>query len=62
MQNNKENMGGDPIADLKLENQFRIDQIDYYRKKNQDMYTKCKESEFIKLANNKNKFKKNRCL
>ena len=58
MQNNKENMGGDPIADLKLENQFRIDQIDYYRKKNQDMYTKCKESEFIKLANNKNKFKK----
>ena len=58
MQNKKENMGGDPIADLKLENKFRDDQIDYYRKKNQDIHTNCAESKFIELTNNKKRFKK----
>ena len=57
-QNKKEYMGSDPIEDLKLENEFRSDQIDYYGKKNQDIHTNCEESNFIKLKNNKKGFKK----
>ena len=57
-QNKKEYMGLDPIEDLKNENKFRSDQIDYYEKKNQDIHTNCEESNFIKLKNNKKGFKK----
>ena len=51
-------MGGDSIVDLKLENQFRDDQIDYYKKQNEDIVqTNCDESKFYKLKNNKTGFK-----
>ena len=56
---NKENMtmGDEAIDDFRLENSFRRDQIDYYRKKNSGIHTNCEESNFVKLANNNSKLK-----
>jgi len=56
---NKENMvmGDEAIDDFRLENSFRRDQIDYYRKKNSGIHTNCEESNFLKLSNNNSKLK-----
>ena len=56
---NKENMamGNEAIDNFRLENSFRRDQIDYYRKKNSGIHTNCEESNFVKLANNNSKLK-----
>ena len=56
---NKENMamGNEAIDNFRLENSFRRDQIDYYRKKNSGIHTNCEESNFLKLSNNNSKLK-----
>ena len=50
-------MGNEAIDNFRLENSFRRDQIDYYRKKNSGIHTNCEESNFVKLANNNSKLK-----
>jgi len=50
-------MGDEAIDNVRLENSFRRDQIDYYRKKNSGIHTNCEESNFVKLANNNSKLK-----